>query len=228
MAANKLRSRKEHDKDHDHAEDRREPAPEHRAESDGHGERAAERRTEAEARPAPAGVDRARSGVSLWSILSGVLVAFGAFVVIVAIVGSILAGSGVVEGGISPEDARTAGIGSAIGLVVAQFLSYLWGGYTAGRMARGSGVVNGILVAITALVLVVVLGSIVALIGPQTGVEAPDVQTFPLPLGELTDVTTGAGIGLVVAMLLGSALGGNMGARWHTKLEDTSLLARLR
>ena len=27
-------------------------------------------------------------------------------------------------------------------LVVAQFLSYLWGGYTAGRMARGAGLVN--------------------------------------------------------------------------------------
>lgn len=173
-------------------------------------------------------IDRARGGVSLWSILSGTLVAFGAFVVIAAIVGSILAATGVAERGINPEDVRAAGIGSAIGLIVAQFLAYLWGGYTAGRMARGSGALNGVLVAVTALVLVVILGSLVAVIGPEAGVERPDPQTLPLPLSEMQDIATGAGIGVLVAMLLGGALGGRMGSRWHTKLEDTDLAARVR
>lgn len=214
----------------DRVEDRTEPATEPRGDSDGRAEPVTERRTEVDTprEPVLTHIDRARGGVSLWSILSGTLVAFGAFVVIAAIVGSILAGTGITERGINPEDVRAAGIGSAIGLIIAQFLAYLWGGYTAGRMARGSGALNGVLVALTGIVLVIILGSVVAAVGPEAGVQAPDPQTFPLPLNEMQDIATGAGIGLLVAMFLGAALGGRMGARWHTRLEDTDLASRVR
>jgi hypothetical protein len=165
--------------------------------------------------------DRARGGLSLWSILSGVLVALGAFVVLSSIVGGILAATGVAEGGISAEEATTAGVGAGIGIVIAQFLSYTWGGYTAGRMARGSGLVNGILVPIVAIVLVAILGAVIAgITSAATDVGASDVQKLPLPLGSLGDIGTGVGIGLLIAMLLGGALGGWLGARWHTKLEE--------
>lgn len=165
------------------------------------------------------GMDSARGGFSLWSVLSGVLVAFGAFIVISAIVSGILAAAGIAEGGIDVDEATTAGIGVAISLVIAQFLAYLWGGYTAGRMARGSGLLNGVLVPIVAIVLVVALGTIVAaLVGD---VQTPSVQELlPLPLSTARDIGTGVGIGLLVAMLLGGALGGLLGARWHSKLED--------
>lgn len=173
------------------------------------------------------GPDRARGGFSLWSILTGVLVAIGAFILLTAIIGAILAALGVAEGGIQPNEATTAGIGAGIGLVLAQFLAYLWGGYTAGRMARGSGVLNGVLVPIVALVLVAILGLIVAaLTGTTPNAAASDVQQLPLPLSSLTDVGTAVGIGLLVAMLLGGALGGMMGARWHTKLEDREAVHR--
>jgi hypothetical protein len=165
--------------------------------------------------------DNARGGVSLWSILSGVLVALGAFVVLSSLVGGILAATGVAEGGISAEEATTAGVGAGIGIVIAQFLSYMWGGYTAGRMARGSGLVNGILVPVVAIVLVAILGAVVAgITSAATDVGASDVQKLPLPLGSLGDIGTGVGIGLLMAMLLGGAVGGWLGARWHTKLED--------
>jgi hypothetical protein len=165
--------------------------------------------------------DRARGGLSLWSILSGVLVALGAFVVLSSIVGGILAATGVAKGGISAEEATTAGLGAGIGIVVAQFLSYMWGGYTAGRMARGSGLANGILVAVVAIVLVAILGAIVAgVTDAATDIAASDVQNLPLPLGSLGDIGTGVGIGLLIAMFLGGALGGSLGARWHTKLEE--------
>lgn len=167
--------------------------------------------------------DRTRGGVSFWSVLSGVLVAFGAFVVLSAIIGAILAASGVAEGGIQANEAQTAGIATVVGLVLAQFLAYMWGGYTAGRMARGSGALNGFLVPILALIFVVALGAIIAAVtGTSPDAAAADVQTMrlPLPLANLGELATGAGIGLLVAMLLGGALGGWMGARWHTKLED--------
>jgi hypothetical protein len=36
-----------------------------------------------------------------------------------------------------------AGIAGDIAFAIAMLLAYLWGGYTAGRMARGAGVLNG-------------------------------------------------------------------------------------
>lgn len=161
----------------------------------------------------------ARGGFSIPAIVTGTVVAFGAFVVLAAIVGGILAATGVAENGISASEAADAGIGAGIGLVIAQFLAYFWGGYTAGRMARGSGVLNGILVPITAIILVAILGAIVTAIGDSTGVNASDVQQLPLPLGTLSDIGTVVGIALLAVMLLGGALGGAVGQRWHTKLE---------
>ena len=168
-------------------------------------------------------VDRARGGVSFWSVLSGVLVAFGAFIVLSAIIGAVLAASGVADGGIQSGEAGEAGLAVVIGIIAAQFLAYVWGGYTAGRMARGSGVLNGFLVPILALIFVAALGAIIAgVTGTSPDAAAADVETMslPLPLADLGELATGLGIGLLVAMLLGGALGGALGARWHTKLED--------
>jgi hypothetical protein len=68
--------------------------------------------------------DRARGGVSFVAILTGVVVALGAFVMLFAIVGGVLAAVGVAEGGISPKEVSTAGVAAGIGLVVAQFIAY--------------------------------------------------------------------------------------------------------
>jgi hypothetical protein len=165
-------------------------------------------------------VDRARGGFSLWSVLSGTLVAFGAFVVLSVVIGAILVAVGLAEGGIRPEEARQAGIGVGIGLIVAQFLAYLWGGYTAGRMARGAGVLHGLFVPVVALVLFVLLAALIAAVGATAAEMAADVQPVPLPLARLTDIATGVGVGLLIVMLIGGVLGGMLGARWHTKLED--------
>jgi hypothetical protein len=164
--------------------------------------------------------DRTRGGLSPLGIITGLLVALGAFVVLTALIGGILAATGVVEGGISPQEATGVGTAAGVGLVIAQFLAYLWGGYTAGRMARGSGVLNGILVPIVAIVLVAILGALVAGIADQTTNLRPEqIQQLPLPLGSLSDLGSIVGIALLVAMLLAGALGGALGQRWHTKLE---------
>jgi len=164
-------------------------------------------------------VDRARGGVSPWSILTGVLVAYGAMVVLVALFGSIFAATGMAEGGLPGDQLQAAAWGTLIGLFIVQFLAYMWGGYTAGRMARGTGWINGILVAVTAVVLVLILGAMVAgAVGTPPG-EGINWQTFQLPLGEAGAFATGTGIGLLLAALLGGALGGELGARWHAKLE---------
>lgn len=178
-------------------------------------------------------VERARGGVSFWSILTGVVVAFGAFLLLSSIIGGILSVLGISDGGIpTGSEAVEAGIGAGIGLVLAQLLSYLWGGYTAGRMARGKGLVNGILVPVLAIVVLLVLGAIATAVASNvTGVNAQDaqgVQELGLPLGELADIGTAIGIGMLIAMLVGGALGGKLGERWHSKLEEREIAERAR
>lgn len=164
---------------------------------------------------------RARGGVSFWSVLSGVFVAFGAFIVLSAIIGAVIAATGLGTGGLDSGEASNATIGAGVGLVLAQLLAYLWGGYTAGRMARGAGAVNGLLVGVLALVIVAALGAVVAVLtGTTPSSAAADVQQLPLPLSRMADIGTGVGIGVLVAMLVGGALGGMLGQRWHSKLEN--------
>ena len=178
-------------------------------------------------------VDRARGGVSFWSILTGVVVAFGAFLVFSSFIGGILSALGIAEGGIpSGSEAVEAGIGAGIGLVIAQLLSYLWGGYTAGRMARGKGLLNGVLVPVLAIVVLLILGAIATAVASNlSGVSAQDAQRaqeLGLPLGTLADIGTAIGIGMLVAMLLGGAVGGKLGERWHGKLEEREIAERTR
>ncbi len=172
---------------------------------------------------------RARGGLSAWSVLSGILVAFGAFVLLNAFVGAILAASGLTDGGLRPDELRTAGIGAVIALVVVQFLAYFWGGYTSGRMARGSGWMNGLLVTVGAIVIVAVLGAVVVGLAGSAPEAAPTgFENLPSPLGDASEVATAAGIAILASMLLGGLIGGRVGAKWHTKLENDQLPSVIR
>lgn len=163
---------------------------------------------------------RARGGVASGPVFTGVVVAFGAMFLLSAIVGGVLASLGLVDTDVTAGEAIDAGIGAGIALVIAQFLSYLWGGYTAGRMARGSGIANGLLVPLTALIVGAIVVGIATALGANANLNLP-FTTNQLPLDEATLVDWGIGIGIasLVAMFLGGALGGGTGARWHTKLE---------
>ena len=164
----------------------------------------------------------ARGGVSPGAILTGVVVAFGALTLLSALVGGAFASSGV-----DPEalgTTRDVGIGIGVGLVVAWFLACLWGGYTAGRMGRGAGIVNGLLVPIVVLILGVLVAVIVGAFGASANLNLPfRPAQFPTDNNTLYELSTGFGIAILVAMLLGGALGGGMGSRWHTKLERDAL-----
>ncbi len=163
---------------------------------------------------------RARGGVSFGAILTGVVVAFGAMFLLSAIVGGILVSLGLIDTEVTQAETVDAGLGAGIALVVAQLLAYLWGGYTAGRMARGSGLANGLLVPLTAVIVGLVVAGIATALGASANLNLP-FTTNQLPLENDTLVDGGLGIGIasLVAMFLGGALGGGLGARWHTKLE---------
>src|SRR5687767_6388325 len=83
--------------------------------------------------------------VSLGSVLAGVLVAYGAFAVIAAAASGILTAAGVDIDSLSTNDWREYGLLSGAVAAVSLFLSYVFGGYVAGRMARRAGTLNGAL-----------------------------------------------------------------------------------
>jgi hypothetical protein len=179
----------------------------------------ADRRVDHEVHPAGYGYG-VRGGFSFGSILTGVAVALGAMLLLVAAIGGIVAALGA-DGGVTGDDVTQFGWGAAIGLILAQLLAYLWGGYTAGRMARGLGWLNGLMVPVMAIVLALLVGVIV-----QSSTDA----AFDVPFGatrvpvgidleQLREVGLLAGIGSLIAMFIGGIFGGMLGARWHDKLE---------
>lgn len=167
-------------------------------------------------------VVRARGGISGGAVVTGVVVAFGAMFLMSALVGGVLAATGT-----TPEDIADstgtieAGAGAGIVLIVAQFLAYLWGGYTAGRMARGAGAVNGLLVPLFAIVIAIAVGAVVAWLGATANLNIP-YSTARLPIEEnyLVDWGMPIALGALAAMFIGGALGGGLGAAWHTRLES--------
>lgn len=178
-------------------------------------------RTQAVARDHYAVEPRARGGIAGGPILTGVMVAFGSMSLLLAVVGGVFVALGLADGELSGGEAIEAGIGAGMALVLAQFLAYLWGGYTAGRMARGAGLGNGLLVPLTALVVAALVGAVATGLGATANLNIPfSDYLVPLEDANLVDFGIGVGIASLVAMFLGGALGGALGARWHTKLEQ--------
>ena len=164
---------------------------------------------------------RARGGLSLGGVLTGVVVAFGAMFLLSGIIGGLLVLLGVSDTNVTGEEAVQAGIAGGIAYVLAMFLAYLWGGYTAGRMGRGAGVLNGVLVPLAAIVLALIVGAIAAALGASANLNLP-LTTARLPIqgnGSLVDWGIGLGVAALVAMFAGGVVGGSLGSRWHTKLE---------
>jgi hypothetical protein len=161
-----------------------------------------------------------RGGVSAGAILTGVLVAFGAMFLLSGIVAGVLVALDVLEEGVDSARAIEVGVGAGIALVVTQFLSYMWGGYAAGRMGRGAGIGNGLAVPLVAILLALVIGAVVAALGATAQFNLPFSEArLPVENDFLVDFGVGIGVASLVAMFLGGAIGGALGARWHTKLE---------
>ena len=178
-------------------------------------------RTLGDTEGSPYSGSRARGGLSIGGVLTGVVVAFGAMFLMSAIIGGILAALGISDTNVTRGEAVQAGAAAGIAYVVAMFLAYLWGGYTAGRMARGAGILNGVLVPILAIILALVVGAIAAALGATANLNLP-LTTARLPVGgsgSLVDWGIGLGAAALVAMFAGGVVGGILGSRWHTKLE---------
>jgi hypothetical protein len=164
--------------------------------------------------------------VSFISVLAGVLVAYGAFVVLAALVGAVAVAMGL-DAELASNDWDAFGMGSAVTVTVVAFVAYLFGGYVAGRMARRAGLVNGVAVFALAVLLVVVVGAIAASQADTETIQA-NLRSLGLPITgtEWAKIGTVAGIGTLVGMLVGAGIGGVVGERWHSELARWAALGR--
>jgi hypothetical protein len=103
-------------------------------------------------------------------------------------------------------------------------LCYLFGGYVAGRMARRAGVSNGFTVFVLSLVVAIGVTGVVNLFTDGDEILR-NLRTVGVPTSsrEWSDIGTVAGIGSLLAMLLGAVVGGALGERWHGKLVARAL-----
>lgn len=161
--------------------------------------------------------DAGFGGFSFTSVLAGVLVAYGAFAILVGVAAAVV-GALDVDTDLS-TDWET--LGTTGGLIVAGLLllSYLFGGYVAGRMARRNGLAHGAGVLVLG---VVIVGAVAALARSSAGTDtiADNLRSLGIPTtaGEFGQAGTIAGIASLIALAVGSLVGGALGERWHARL----------
>ena len=168
-------------------------------------------------------------GMKFGSCFFGWLTASGTAVLLAAIVTGIGAALGLSRN-VETADTTAAGTASVglvggITLLAIIFVSYLAGGYVAGRMARFNGMKQGLGVWLWAVIIAIVAAAAGLLAGARFDVLA-QLNSFPrLPLNEGTLTTGGiiVAIGVVVASLVGALLGGLAGMRYHRRVDRAGL-----
>jgi hypothetical protein len=156
--------------------------------------------------------------------------------VFAVVVGAILSAvAGVVLGplGFSPDLSGTLGAAVITGLVllgILIFLTFFFGGYVSGRLARFDGGRNGAMLlvwtALAAILLALVVGVFSGFL-PSGAVDT--IGTFVDNLASSVRDLAGSGVvGIVVIVaavvlaLLGGFLGGRLGSRYHAEIDRTT------
>jgi hypothetical protein len=168
-------------------------------------------------------------GIKFGSCFFGWLTASGTAVLLVALVTGVGAALGLSQNVdvTNPTTAQTQSIGFVGGIILLAiiFVSYLAGGYVAGRMARFNGLKQGLGVWLWAVIMAILIAAAGWLAGARFDVFA-QMNSFPrLPLNEGALTTAGliAAIAVVAASLIGALLGGLAGMRYHRRVDMAGL-----
>ncbi len=147
------------------------------------------------------------------------MTALGAALLLSGIIGGIVAlvVVALLEAGGGSETG--AGIASIVGVLATLFLSYLMGGYAAGRVASRKGTRHGLLAALLGVLVTILLVTIGTFVGVGisdnlSGVVLPDVPADDQQgLGSLLALSAVSGILVLLFPFVGGAIGGAWGAR---------------
>ena len=158
-------------------------------------------------------------GIDLPAALAGMLAALGTTVLLAGLAGA--AGSVGYERG--ADDSTLTSAGLVTGMVVL-FLSFMLGGWVAGRMARYDRILNGTLSAVLFLVLA---GGLAAL-GQWLDTQYDFFGQVNLPQW-FSDTSTETAIGSaligIVVVLLAAGIGGALGAGYHRRADRVIAVA---
>ena len=153
------------------------------------------------------------------TILTGLLAATGAALGLGAMLGP-----GAFDG-IGPFNAETVGWIGAGALLLVVLVAYYCGGYVAGRMARFSGVAQGLAVWVWALVIAILVALLSVALGSRFDFlgEASALPRVPFSEGVLAIAGIIAAVVVAIASLGGAIFGGVVGVRYHRRVDRVGL-----
>ena len=125
--------------------------------------------------------------------------------------------------GLGPLDADTVGWIGVGALLVMLLAAFYCGGYVAGRMARFSGIVQGLAVWVWAIVFIVVVGIVAVVLDGQYWVLADGIDGFSRiasPAGSPVIVAIVIAFVVAIVTLGGALLGGMVGVRYHRRVDQ--------
>ena len=170
-----------------------------------------------------------RGPFSFIAVLAGVLIGYATFALLLGAAAAILRGNGwQLDLSENWGDLSSRG-GLLLGALL--FVSYLFAGYIAGRMAWRRGAAHGLLVVFGSILLVAVAAALL-----QTFTKPDDVEGITDALKSFGVPTTAEDWGnvgpvvwvaSVVGMVLGSVVGGLLGERWFTRVSRGALDAEI-
>lgn len=162
-------------------------------------------------------------GAQLVGMLTGLALTLLLAGIVAAAVGSIAFETGIDEQ--LDATTREISIGSVVAGIIVLAISFLVGGWAAGRMSRYDGGRNGMMTAVWFLVLGLVLAGLGVWLGSEYNV-AQRVDLLPDWFGtwfEQDGVTLGAivsGVAAIAVIVLAGFSGGKLGERFHRRADD--------
>jgi hypothetical protein len=166
---------------------------------------------------------------SVLATLAGVLVGYATFALLVAGAGAILERNDSSMDLSKPWNELTTGGGIVLGALL--FVSYLLGGYVAGRMGWRRGWLHGLAVFAGSVLIVGAAGWLVRTLANPDDIEriSDALRGFGIPTAREEWREAGSTVGLVSlgGIFLGSLIGGVMGERWFTKVTRRALDAEV-
>jgi hypothetical protein len=187
----------------------------------------------------PAPLDRAAvvarekeafGGLKLGSAFFGWLTALGTAVLLTALVAAATTAVRVASGEEATADPATIAAGTGlrtdVAIIVILFVAYYCGGYVAGRMARFNGAKQGLAVWVIAIVAALLITAVGAVAGAQWDLLGT-LNGFPRLEDTAASTVTSSGVVTTLialaAALVGAALGGLAGMRFHRRVDRAGL-----